>query len=141
MSDATASSAKRKIWITTAILAAITTFEFIIAFTVKSEGTLGVIKVVTFLVLTLVKAYYIVANFMHLGDEIKRLIQTIILPFLFIMWLIIAMMKEGDSYGDGALKDQNQKIEHVQGAAGGHGEGTVMTHGFNGMQQPRLLQM
>ena len=120
MSDA--ASAKRTIWITTLILAGITSFEFLIAFTIKSEGTLGLIKVITFLVLTLVKAYYIIANFMHLGDEIKRLIQAIILPFIFIVWLIIAMMKEGDSYGDGALKDQNQKIEHIQGAGDSHGE-------------------
>ena len=108
-------SAKRMILVTTIILTAITSFEFLIAFTVPSEGTLGLIKVITFLVLTLVKAYYIIANFMHLGDEIKRLIQSIILPFIFIVWLIIAMMKEGDSYGGASLKDQNQKIEHIQG--------------------------
>lgn len=116
---AEAVSAKRKILITTIILGAITAFEFLIAGTVSSEGTLGLVKVVTFLVLTLVKAYYIIANFMHLGDELKRLIQSIILPFIFIVWLIIAMMKEGDSYGENSLKDQNQKIERVQDA--GHG--------------------
>ncbi len=119
---ADAANAKRTIWITTAILAAITTFEFIIAGTVSSEGSLGVAKVVTFLVLTLVKAYYIIANFMHLGDELKRLIQAVILPFIFIVWLIIAMMKEGDSYGGASLKDQNQKIEQIQETGAGHGD-------------------
>lgn len=120
---AEAANAKRAIWITTAILAGITTFEFIIAGMVSSEGSLGTVKVITFLVLTLVKAYYIIANFMHLGDEIKRLIQVIILPFIFIVWLIIAMMKEGDSYGDHSLKGQNQKIEQLQETGTGHGEG------------------
>lgn len=120
---AEAANAKRAIWITTAILAGITTFEFVIAGLVSSEGSLGLVKVITFLVLTLVKAYYIIANFMHLGDEIKRLIQAIILPFIFIVWLIIAMMKEGDSYGDNSLKGQNQKIEQLKETGTGHGEG------------------
>ncbi len=120
---AEAANAKRTIWITTAILAGITTFEFVIAGLVSSEGSLGIAKVVTFLVLTLVKAYYIIANFMHLGDEIKRLIQAIILPFIFIVWLIIAMMKEGDSYGDKSLKSQKQQIEQLQETAPTQGKG------------------
>ncbi len=128
-SAAHSADAKRKIWITTAILAGITTSEFIIAgVTVGAEGIVHTVKVATFLILTLVKAYYIVSNFMHLGDELKRLIQAIILPFLFIVWLIIAMMKEGDSYGTDALKDQNQKIEHLKPTEAGHGDEHHETH-------------
>ena len=119
---AEASNAKRAIMVTTLILVAITSFEFFIAFTVSSDGPYALAKVITFLVLTLVKAYYIIANFMHLGEELKKFIQAILLPFIFIVWFIIAMMKEGDSYGNGALKDQNQKIEHIKEAGDSHGE-------------------
>jgi len=91
-------AARKNIYRTTAILAAITTLEFIIAFGMTGESMYA-IKVAIFVLLTIVKAYYIVAIFMHLGDEVKRLIWAIGIPFAFLVWLLIAMGKEGNSYG------------------------------------------
>jgi cytochrome c oxidase subunit IV len=49
-------------------------------------------------VLTLAKAYYIVSIFMHLGDEIRNMILTIIVPLLLFVWFIAAFLWDGDSW-------------------------------------------
>ena len=49
-------------------------------------------------ILTLAKAYYIVSVFMHLGDEIRNMIMTIIVPLLLFVWFIIAFIVDGNSY-------------------------------------------
>ncbi len=49
-------------------------------------------------ILTLLKAYWIVSIFMHLGDEIKNMIMTIIVPLLLFIWFIFAFIYEGNSY-------------------------------------------
>jgi cytochrome c oxidase subunit IV len=51
-----------------------------------------------YLICTLAKAYYIVAEFMHLGHEVKNLIMTIIFPLTLFIWFIIAFLWEGNSY-------------------------------------------
>lgn len=79
------------IWKTFWILAAITTLEFIIAFSMPANG----LRISIFVVMTLVKAYYIVAEFMHLGHEAKALIWSVVLPITFIIWLITALLMEG----------------------------------------------
>lgn len=49
-------------------------------------------------VLTLAKAYYIVSVFMHLGDEIRNFIMTIVVPLVLFVWFIIAFLADGDSW-------------------------------------------
>ncbi|MCB0715017.1 MAG: cytochrome C oxidase subunit IV family protein [Chitinophagaceae bacterium] len=49
-------------------------------------------------ILTLAKAYYIVSVFMHLGDEIRNMIMTIVVPLLLFIWFIIAFIYDGHSY-------------------------------------------
>lgn len=49
-------------------------------------------------ILTLAKAFYIVAVFMHLGDEIRNLIMTIIVPLLLFVWFIIAFLMDGNAW-------------------------------------------
>jgi cytochrome c oxidase subunit 4 len=49
-------------------------------------------------ILTLAKAYYIVSVFMHLGDEIRNMIMTIVVPLLLFVWFIIAFVADGNSY-------------------------------------------
>jgi len=86
----------RRIWIVTAILGAATGVEFIIAFTMDSGG----LKTSIFVVLTIFKAFYIVGEFMHLSHEVKSLIWTILLPLIFVVWLIVALLIQGDAiYG------------------------------------------
>lgn len=80
------------IWRTFWILLAVTSLEFLIAFTVDGK----LIRITTFLLLTLVKAFYIVGEFMHLKHEAKTLIWSILIPTIFVVWLVVALMVEGD---------------------------------------------
>ncbi|MFN6943380.1 MAG: cytochrome C oxidase subunit IV family protein [Cytophagaceae bacterium] len=82
-----------KIWKTAGILAIVTAIEFLLAFTVER----GPLLVAIFVALTIVKAFYIVAEFMHLKYEVKTLIWSVLLPMIFIVWLIIALLVEGDT--------------------------------------------
>ena len=49
-------------------------------------------------ILTLAKAFYIVSIFMHLGDEIRNLVMTIIVPLMLFIWFIGAFLYEGGSW-------------------------------------------
>lgn len=73
------------------ILLVITAVEFVLAFTMER----GLLLYFLFIALTIVKAKYIMMEFMHLGDEVKPLFYSIIVPLIFLVWLIIALMKEG----------------------------------------------
>jgi cytochrome c oxidase subunit 4 len=91
--DPNAGAEQRKlIWKTFWLLLGITALEFLIAFTMDH----GFLKVSIFIILTVVKAFYIVGEFMHLKHETKSLIWTILVPILFIAWLILALLLEGD---------------------------------------------
>jgi cytochrome c oxidase subunit IV len=91
-SDPNAGAEQRKvIWKTFWILLAITALEFLIAFTLHH----GVLKIGIFIVMTIVKAFYIVGEFMHLKHETKGLIWSILIPIIFVCWLILALLLEG----------------------------------------------
>ncbi len=49
-------------------------------------------------ILTLAKAFYIVSIFMHLGDEIRNLIMTIIVPLMLFVWFITAFLMDGNAW-------------------------------------------
>jgi cytochrome c oxidase subunit 4 len=92
--DPNAGSEQRKaIWKTFWILSAITSLEFLIAFTMNH----GILKVSIFIILTVVKAFYIVGEFMHLKHETKSLIWSILVPIIFVAWLILALLLEGNA--------------------------------------------
>ncbi len=75
------------------ILAIITSIEFFLALAMPK----GILLTVVFITLTLVKAFYIVSEFMHLKYEAKVMIWSIILPMMLVFWLIIALITEGGS--------------------------------------------
>jgi cytochrome c oxidase subunit 4 len=81
----------KKIWKTAGILLALTVVEFIMAFTMGR----GILLYSLFIALTIWKAKYIMMDFMHLGDEVKPLFYSIIVPLIFLVWLVIALVKEG----------------------------------------------
>ena len=49
-------------------------------------------------ILSLAKAFYIVSIFMHLGDEIRNMIMTIVVPLMLFIWFIAAFLWDGNSY-------------------------------------------
>ncbi len=87
---------KSKVWLlvkVAIILAVITIFEFILAYTLPESMKWS--KISIFVLLTIVKAFYIVAEFMHLKYEVKTLVWSILLPMIFVVWLVIALIYEG----------------------------------------------
>ncbi len=81
----------KKIWKTALILFAITAVEFVLAFTMDR----GILLYFVFIALTIWKAKYIMMEFMHLGEEAKPLFYSIIVPLIFLIWLVIALVREG----------------------------------------------
>lgn len=85
----------KKLWMVALILLVITILEFTVAFTVPHE--MKNLRVWTFILMTIVKAAYIVGEFMHLRHEAKVLIWSILIPLVFIVWMLVAFVYEGMS--------------------------------------------
>ena len=62
-------------------------------------------------ILTLAKAYYIVSVFMHLGDEVRNMIMTIVVPLGLFIWFIIAFLYDGNSFKNNRLNYDRYKLE------------------------------
>mgnify|MGYP001232855268 FL=1 len=87
---------RKKILFVTVLLTLITAVEVAMGIFFKRAETFTweTIKW-SFIILTLVKAGYIVMIFMHLGDERKNLRNTILVPYLvFIIYLIFIALTE-----------------------------------------------
>jgi len=107
------------------ILAVVTIIEVI--FSLFGKGHLGwkeayyltwVNYIVGFIiiVLSLYKAYYIVAYFMHLAFETKTLIRTILIPLLLLVFAIGIFLYEGVHWGNNrsyVLKQDQLESERV----------------------------
>lgn len=92
------------IWKVALYMLVITAIEYVFAFTMEA----GMLRTVIFVSLTILKAYYIVSEFMHLGHEVKGLIMSILLPMIFIVWLIVALVNlEG-----AAVKDSRGTVDY-----------------------------
>lgn len=87
----------KKLWMTALILLIITVIEFIVAFTIPHEYKDA--RVWIFVIMTIVKAAYIVGEFMHLKYEAKFLMWSILIPTIFIVWMLVAFVYEGSSIG------------------------------------------
>lgn len=70
-------------------------------------------------ILTLAKAFYIVSIFMHLGDEIRNLIMTIVVPLVLFVWFIIAFLWDGGSWRDLKNTDAGHR-PYIQKVENGH---------------------
>jgi cytochrome c oxidase subunit 4 len=87
---------KKKIWKVFFILLLITVVEFIIALAVLPHyPNLHHAGNFVYIALTLLKAYYIVAYFMHLKYEKLGLQLSLTVSFIFIIYFIVLMLTEG----------------------------------------------
>ncbi len=84
------------IWRVFGILVGITAVEFVFVFLMHPSTLRNSI----FIVLTIMKAFFIVAEFMHLKHETKGLIWTILVPMALIVWLLVALVTEGSYVGE-----------------------------------------
>jgi len=106
-------SVTHKIWGVLILLTIVTTVEVILGI-YKPEPLkahfLGM-KLLNwiFIILTIVKAYYITWDFMHMRDELKALRRMVVWTAVFlIIYLIFILLQEGgyifDVYKDGFIK-------------------------------------
>ena len=89
---------RRTIWMVTLLLAVITTVEVALGAYWKEwmPDSWNLVKW-AFVVLTLVKATYIVMTFMHLGDERRNIRAIILLPYVyFILYLLFIAIWESN---------------------------------------------
>ncbi|WP_166962863.1 cytochrome C oxidase subunit IV family protein [Yeosuana marina] len=103
----------QKIWGVLVFLSLVTTVEVILGI-YKPESMMGHflgMKLLNwvFIILTLVKAYYITWDFMHMRDETSSLKRMVVWTAIFlILYLVFILLQEGgyifDVYDKGYLK-------------------------------------
>ncbi|MET0635466.1 MAG: cytochrome C oxidase subunit IV family protein [Chitinophagaceae bacterium] len=116
----------KKVIRTTVILSVITVIELgigLIIYTMHKGPDPNAYLVLAFkglvCILTLAKAFYIVSVFMHLGDEIRNMIMTIVVPLLLFVWFITAFIVDGNSYKnlrnrfDGDFRERTMPKKHA----------------------------
>jgi len=116
---------KKRVRKTTILLSIITLIELGIGLTIytihKGENPSHLLVLMfkgMVCILTLAKAYYIVSVFMHLGDEIRNMIMTIVVPLMLFIWFITAFIYDGNSYKnlrnnyDRYFKESTMPVEH-----------------------------
>ncbi|WP_379088362.1 cytochrome C oxidase subunit IV family protein [Pedobacter sp. UC225_65] len=87
---------KKKIWQVFGILLLITVIEFIIAlWAIPGKHMSQHVGNYVYIALTLLKAFYIVAYFMHLKFEKLGLQLALTVSFIFIIYFIVLMLIEG----------------------------------------------
>lgn len=92
---------RKKIIFVTILLTAITAIEVACGMMIKQTSDYWTLTKWFFIVLTLVKAGYIVLVFMHLGEERKALKYVILIPyFIFMFYFIFIMLTEGSAVGE-----------------------------------------
>ncbi len=103
----------------TIILSVVTVIELCLGLTIYAIGHgnhLSVLLIKGIVsILSLAKAFYIVSYFMHLGDELRGLMMTIVVPLGLFVWFIIAFLYEGNSWKNmkntkaGSIKDPTEQ--------------------------------
>jgi len=102
------------------ILAIITIFE--VAFALLGKGyvisgfhlphmLIGGVMII----LSLVKAYLIIYEFMHMKYEVPGLVKTVLLPTLLLIWAVIAFAWEGADWNKRRTLIKNKNKEEVRG--------------------------
>jgi cytochrome c oxidase subunit IV len=79
----------------TVLLSIITIVEVALGLMGSKMGVPHWLTAIMFLALTIFKAAYIVKVFMHLGDEVKNMIITVLIPLTLFIWFIIAFLADG----------------------------------------------
>ena len=97
------------------ILGAITILE--VAFALLGKGYLidgvefpGWIIGIVMITMSVVKAYLIIYEFMHMKYEVKGLSRSVVLPALLLVWGVIAFLWDGTHWKDRRAAD-SQTIE------------------------------
>ena len=86
---------RKMIWVIFWVLLAVTAVEVTIGLVWQDLDLNWSLVKWTFIILTLVKAYYIVASYMHLGGERKNFKMVVLIPFIvFAIYAIYIFLSE-----------------------------------------------
>ncbi len=103
------------------ILAAITFVEVIICLWFKGhigggEPKSAVMLGAIMIAMSLLKAYLIVYEFMHMKYELPGLVKTVLLPTLLLVWAVVAFFMEGDYWKNrrGEILEKDKSESHLQ---------------------------
>lgn len=77
-------------------------------------------------ILSLAKAFFIVSVFMHLGDEIRNMIMTIVVPLMLFIWFILAFIYDGNSYKN--LRNKYDRFYKERTEVGTQKKDSVVVH-------------
>lgn len=97
LDEATYLKQRKAVWTATGIMAIVTVAEVGVAL-FFGEAMPRMVLNTLFILMSAVKAFFIVAEFMHLKYEVRALVMSILAPLLFLIWFIIAFMMEGSSW-------------------------------------------
>lgn len=62
---------------------------------------------IIFICLTVVKAFYIIGEFMHLRHEVSTLIKVFLIPLILLLWAITAFLWDGSSWKHMRQRDRS----------------------------------
>ena len=114
----------KRIWKTFWVLLIITVIELglgLFLYATDFSHTLDLAVKGVIVILSFAKAFYIVSIFMHLGDEIRNMIMTIVVPLLLFIWFIAAFLWDGSSYKNLRNKyDKHFEERTTEKTPGGH---------------------
>jgi cytochrome c oxidase subunit 4 len=132
LNDADYSHHKTDIWKTTGILSFVTIAEVLFAIyyeksLIPAGAPLWILQLVL-VVMSLLKAGFIMAVFMHVKHETRAFILTIMIPFSLLIWMIISFIYDGNDW-NGRNKKRFGEKPHPS-VLKQHG-GVVVDHGHH----------
>jgi len=100
------------------ILAAMTLLEVVFALMAKGYIIEGfhlspILVGAVMIIMSLVKAYLIVYEFMHMKYEVPGLVKSVLLPMFLLVWAVIAFFSEGNYWKN----QRNVQKEHSDAKA------------------------
>ena len=111
------------------VLAVITICEVIFALLGKGYIIEGlhfpvVVMALVMIIMSLVKAYLIVYEFMHMKYEVPGLVKSVLLPTLLLVWAIIAFFWEGADWNKRRtlIENKNNDTTEIKASSGQSGE-------------------
>lgn len=103
---------------TISILGVITIVEVLFALTGKGYVIPGFhvphwIMGLVMITMSLVKAYLIIYEFMHMKYEVPGLVKSVLLPIFLLVWAIIAFLYEGRDwhYRRALIENKNKEVK------------------------------
>lgn len=106
----------KAIWRTFWILLIITCLELVVGMFIapRFPHTTKIWFNILYIIFTAAKAFYIIAEFMHLRHELKNLIMTIGISALLFVWFIGAFLWDGNSFKNNRNSMDRHHLESSQ---------------------------